>query len=131
MAWTQIEALDSSEPSLLVVTSPVLLTTPVSGQSPPVAPVVAEVMCTVNVLAAWVVPAGTVTGPQDRTPAVIAQVLFQPAPCASIDQDRPGLVGRTSFSVTSWASPMPSFETVSVKPIGSPTFTAGASEVFR
>ena len=100
-AWTQVEALDSSEPSLVVVTSPVLSTTPVSGQSPPVAPVVAEVMCTVNVEAACVVPAGTVTGPQDRTPAVIAQVLFQPAPCESIDQDRPALLGRTSLNVTS------------------------------
>src|SRR5580765_8372036 len=119
MAWTQVEALESSLPSLLVVTLPVLLTTPVSGQSPPVAPVVAEVMCTVHVLASWVVPAGTVTGPQDRTPAVIAQVLFHSAPCASIDHARPGLVGRTSLSVTPWASPMPSFETVSVRLIGS------------
>src|SRR4029079_1732412 len=82
-AWTQVDALDSSEPSLLVVTLPVLLTTPVSGQSPPGAPVVAEEMCTVNIEAAWVVPAGTVTGPQERTPAVIAQVLFQPAPWES------------------------------------------------
>jgi hypothetical protein len=52
MAWTQVEALDWSEPSLLVVTLPVLLTTPLVGQSPPVAPVVGEVMCTVNVDAA-------------------------------------------------------------------------------
>jgi hypothetical protein len=84
----------------------------------------------VNVDAAWVVPAGTVTGPQDRTPAVIAQLLFQPAPCASIDQDRPGLLGRTSCSVTPWASPMPSFQTVIVKPIESPTCTVAASAVF-
>src|SRR5205809_737727 len=52
MAWTQIEALDWSLPSLLVVTEPVLLTTPVVGQAPPVAAVVTEVMCTVNVDAA-------------------------------------------------------------------------------
>jgi hypothetical protein len=52
MAWTHVEALDWSEPSLLVVTLPVLLTTPLVGQSPPVAPVVGEVMCTVNVDAA-------------------------------------------------------------------------------
>src|SRR5436190_1858868 len=100
MAWTQIEALDWSLPSFVVVTLPVLLTTPVFGQSPPVAPVVDEVMCTVKLLAACVVPAGTVTGPQDKTPAAIAQVLFQPAPCEAIDQDRPGLLGRTSLSVT-------------------------------
>src|SRR6478752_3654017 len=40
MAWTQIEALDWSLLSFVVVTLPVLLTTPVVGQSPPVAPVV-------------------------------------------------------------------------------------------
>src|SRR5439155_22904149 len=115
-ACTQVEALEVSEPSLLVATLPVLMTTPVFGQSPPVAPFVDAVMCTVKVLAAGVVPAGTVTGPQDRTPAAIAQLLFQPAPCEAIDQDRPGLLGRTSFSVTPWASPMPSFQTVIVNP---------------
>src|SRR5262249_19520595 len=74
-AWTQTEAESSSEPSLLVVTSPVLSITPVFGQSPPVAPVVGEVMCTVNVEAACVVPAGTVTGPQVRTPRSILQLV--------------------------------------------------------
>src|SRR5215467_13660356 len=103
-AWTQVEALDSSEPSLVVVTLPVLLTTPVSGQSPPVAPVVPEVMCTVKVESDWLVPAGTVTGPQERTPVAIEQLSPNPAPVASIDQERPGLVGRTSFSITPWAS---------------------------
>src|SRR5204862_269909 len=123
MAWTQIEALDWSLPSFLVVTLPVLLTTPVFGQSPPVAPVVDDVMCTVKVLAACVVPAGTVTGPQDKTPAAIAQLLFQPAPCEAIDQDRPAFVGNVSDKVTPWASPLPAVETVNVKPICSPAFT--------
>ena len=107
MACTQVDALESSLPSLLVVTAPVLSTTPVSGQSPPVAPVVADVMCTVNVEFASVVPAGTVAGPQVRTPAAIAQLSPQPAPVLSIDQDRPAFVGRTSLSVTPWASPGP------------------------
>src|SRR5207253_1238839 len=60
-ACTQTESLDWSLPSLLVVTVPVLSTTPVSGQSPPVAPVVPDTMCTVNVDAACVVPAGAAT----------------------------------------------------------------------
>src|SRR5690348_9195775 len=81
-AWTQVEALDWSEPSFVVVTLPVLLTTPVVGQSPPVAPVVPDVMCTVNVDAACVVPAGTVTGPHERTPATIEQLPPKPAPVA-------------------------------------------------
>src|SRR3954454_4068122 len=124
MAWTQIEALDSSVPSLVMVTLPVLSTTPVSGQSPPVAPVVGEVMCTVKVEAACVVPAGTVTPlapPQDSTPAAIEQLEPQPAPCDAIDQDRPALVGKVSFSFTPWASPLPALETVNVNPIGLPT----------
>ena len=95
-----------SEPSFVVVTSPVLSTTPLpSGQTPPVAAVVGEVMCTVNVDAAWVVPPGTVTGPQVRTPAAIAQVEFQPAPCEAIDQDRPAFVGSVSVKDTPFASP--------------------------
>src|SRR5690242_12736002 len=80
-ACTHVEAGDWSDPAFDVVTSPVLLTTPLPpGQSPPVAPVVGEVMCTVNVLAACVVPCGTVTGPQVRTPVAIAHVPPQPAP---------------------------------------------------
>src|SRR6476469_611846 len=117
-ACTQVEALDWSLPSFAVLTLPVLLTTPVSGQSPPVAPVVGEVMCTVNVEAACVVPAGTVTGPQVNSPAAIAQVEFQPAPCDAIDQDRPAFVGSVSDKVTPCASPEPSLYTVSVNPIG-------------
>src|SRR5204863_48742 len=120
-------------PTTWTVAVAVLLTTPVFGQSPPVAPVVGEVMCTVNVDAACVVPAGTVTGPQVSTPNAIAQVLFQPAPCPpeTIDQDRPAFVGSVSDSVTPCASPLPVLETVSVNPIGLPTFTrAGASAVF-
>src|SRR4051794_6743174 len=130
-AATQTSAESSSDPSLVVVTEPVLSTRPVSWQSPPVAVVVSETMCTVNVEAAWVVPAGTVTGPQDKTPARIAQVLFQPAPCESIDQDRPAFVGKESDKVTPCASPLPEFQTVIVKPICSPAFTWAASGVFR
>src|SRR6266516_6591111 len=104
---TQVESFDWSEPSLVVATSPSLSTTPVFGQSPPVAFVVCEVMCTVKVEVALAVFAGTVTGPQSSSPAVIAQVPAQPAPCASIDQDRPALVGRVSLRVTPLASPLP------------------------
>src|SRR5262245_38426925 len=129
-ACTQVEAVSSSEPSFEVVTSPVLVTTPVFGQSPPVAPVVGEVLCTVNVEAACVVFAGTVTGPQVSLPAAIAQLPFQPAPCEAIDQDRPALVGSVSDKVTPCASPSPRLYTVSVKPIGLPTFTFAASAVF-
>ena len=129
-ALTQIAAESSSDPSLVVVTSRCCRPVRSPRQSPPVAAVVPETMCTVKVLAAWVVPAGTVTGPQDRTPARIAQVLFQPAPCDSIDQSRPAFVGNVSLSVTPWASPLPEFQTVIVKPICSPAFTCAASAVF-
>src|SRR3954466_16353511 len=130
-AATHVEAESLSEPSLVVVTSPVLLTTPLPpGQTPPVAAVVGEVMCTLNVEAAWVVPAGTVTGPQVNLPAAIAQAEFQPAPCDAIDQDRPALTGKVSDSVTPCASPVPSLYTVSVKPIGSPALTLPTSGVF-
>src|SRR4051795_8462749 len=116
-AATQVEAVESSEPSFVVVTCPVLSTTPLPpGQTPPVAAVVGEVMCTLNVEAACVVPAGTVTGPQVNLPAAIAQVEFQPAPCDAIDQDRPALTGNVSDSVTPCASPVPSLDTVSVNP---------------
>ena len=57
----------------MVVTLPVLFTTPLPpGQTPPVAAVVVDVMCSVNELAASVVPAGTVFGPQLNVPAAIA-----------------------------------------------------------
>src|SRR3954451_16368248 len=133
-ACTQVDALDWSVPSLVVVTLPVLLTTPLVGQSPPVAPVVGEVMCTVNVLAACVVLCGTVTPfapPQVNTPAAIAQLPFQPAPCESIVQFRPAFVGNVSFSFTPAASPAPEFQTVIVKPTGSPAFTLEASAIFK
>ena len=70
-----------------------------------------------NVLAACVVPAGTVTGPQvsdtsqDRAGAAPTRALD------SIVQSRPAFVGNGSFSVTPWASPLPEFQTVIVKPI--------------
>src|SRR5207302_10618072 len=122
-ALTHVEALDWSLPSLLVVTWPVLSTTPVLGQSPPVAPVVPEVMCTVNVDAACVVPAGTVTGPQDRTPAAIAQLPPHPPPCAAIHQDRPAFVGIVSLNFTPWPSPRPVLATANVNPMRVATFS--------
>jgi hypothetical protein len=57
-------------------------------------------------------------------------VLFQPAPCDSIDQSRPAFVGNVSDKVTPFASPAPEFQTVIVKPICSPAFTCAASGVF-
>ena len=107
---------------------------PLPGQSPPAAAAVVDVMWTVNVELACVVPAGTVTPfepPQDRTPAAIEQLEAQPAPVVSIVHDRPGLVGSVSLSFTPCASPSPVFQTVIVKPIGSPTVTFAASAVFR
>src|SRR5215471_6532831 len=132
-AATQVEAVESPEPSFVVLTSPVLVTTPLpSGQVPPVAAVVCDVMCTVNVLCASVVPAGTVTGPHERTPVCvsIAQVEFQPAPWSSIDQFRPSFTGRVSVSFTPCASPAPVLNTVNVKPMSSPAFTCGLSAFF-
>src|SRR6185437_10958442 len=108
-----------------------LSTAPLPGQSPPVAAVVCEVMCTVNVLAACVVPAGTVTGPHDSTPTLIEQLPAQPEPCLSTDQARPWFVGNVSCNTTPCASPSPAFQTVIVKPMSWPTFTAGASAVLR
>src|SRR5438067_2144411 len=87
-------------------------------------------MCTVNVDAACVVPAGTVTGPQDRTPPAIEQVPPKPAPASAIDQFRPGFFGSGSDRFTPCASPSPEFQTVIVKPIGSPALTCLASAVF-
>ncbi len=109
-----MEAVDRSDPSFVVVTEPVLSTTPLpSGQTPPVDASVPEVMWTVNVLASLVVPAGTVTPfvpPQERTPEAIVQLVGspQPAPVSAIFQDRPGLVGSSSDSLTPYASPLPS-----------------------
>src|SRR5436305_328526 len=91
-------------------------------------------MCTVNVLAACVVLCGTVTPfapPQCNTPAAIAQLPFQPAPCAAIVQDRPAFTGSVSFSFTPAASPAPEFQTVIVKPTGSPALTLEASAIFK
>src|SRR5436189_219330 len=126
-ALTHTEALDWSELSFVVDTEPVLFTTPVVGQLPPVAPVVGEVMWTVYVLAPCDVPAGTVTGPQMRVPALlIAHGLalpLKPAPWPAIVQERPGFVGSGSLIVTPFASPMPVLKTVRVKPIGSPALT--------
>src|SRR6202035_4617830 len=113
-ALTQTVSSDWPEPSFEVVTWPVLSTTPVPGHGPAVSFVVEEMMCTVNVDPARVVLCGTVTPlapPQLRTPAVIAQVPFQPAPggevTVSIDQAKPAFVGSVSFSFTPYASPRP------------------------
>src|SRR5512146_1261033 len=109
-AATQVVAVESSVPSLLVETWPVLLIRPLpSGQTPPVSVVVCEVMWTVKVDSAWVVPAGTVAGPQVRTPTLIAQLVGspQPAPVLSIDQSRPACSGSVSVRVTPCASPLP------------------------
>jgi hypothetical protein len=72
--------------------------------------VVGEVMWTVNVDAASVVPAGTVTPfapPQVRTPAAIAQLPPQPVPCDAIVHASPAVVGSGSLSFTPCASPRP------------------------
>src|ERR1700757_1448915 len=93
-AATHVDADDWSEPSFVVVTLPVLSTTPLPpGQTPPVAAVVGDVMCTVNVLWAFVVPAGTVTGPQSSSPAPIAHEPPQPAPWPAIVHERPAFTG--------------------------------------
>src|SRR5436309_2765340 len=100
-AATHVDALESSEPSFVVVTWPVLSTTPLPpGQTPPVAAVVVEVMCTVNVLPASVVPASTVFGPHVNVPAAMAHVPPQPAPWPAICHERPAFVGSTSDRVT-------------------------------
>src|SRR5579871_6348517 len=88
-------------------------------------------MCTVNVLAARVSPAGIVSGPQVSVPDVIAHVPPQPAPWLAICQFRPGFVGSGSDSVAPYAAPGPVLYTVIVNPIGSPAFTCAASAVFR
>ena len=49
---TQTVSSDEGLPSLVVVTWPVLSTTPLPGHAPAVSLVVGETMCTVNVLAA-------------------------------------------------------------------------------
>src|SRR5579862_4784080 len=107
-AATHVDADDCPEPSFVVVTEPVLSMTPLPpGQTPPVAAVVGDVMCTVNVLAACVVPAGTVTGPQLSVPAAIAHVPAQPAPWLSIVHARPAFAGSGSLMFTPFASPLP------------------------
>src|SRR5438876_631424 len=131
--FTQTVSSDEPEPSLVVATLPVLSTTPLPGHGPAVVLSVCEVMCTVKVDAFCVVFAGTVTGPQSSSvPAgLIAQLLFQPAPCASIDQDTPAFCGSGSDNVTPLASPTPAFQTVTVKPMSSPAFTDAASAFFK
>src|SRR6266704_2275697 len=130
--FTQTVSSDEPEPSLVVLTLPVLSTTPLPGHGPAVSFVVCEVMCTVKVDAFCVVFAGTVTGPQSSSgPAgLIAQVLFQPAPCASIDHDRPAFCGNGSDRVTPFAAPTPAFHTVIVKPMSSLALTWAASAFF-
>src|SRR5262249_2381138 len=106
------------------------LIVPEPGQSPALAAVVVEVMCTVNGDAVSVVPAGTGSGPQGRLAARIVQGLLQPAPRPATLQSRPGGVGTLSGSAAPCASPRPSFQTVIVNPIWPPTLTLAASAVF-
>src|SRR6478752_273275 len=89
-------------------------------------------MCTVNVESSCVVPAGTVTGPQDSSPwSLIEQPPSpQPDPVSAIVQLRPEFVGSWSVRVTPLASPSPEFQTVIVKPIWSPALTWALSAVF-
>jgi len=61
----------------------------------------------------------------------VAPAIEQPAFAGLIDQLIPEPVGRGSFNVTPVALPAPVFETVIVKPIGSPALTEGASAVFE
>lgn len=82
-----------------------------------------------NVEVDWLVPCGTVTGPQVRTPTEIPHDPPQPEPWEAIVQDSPAWAGSTSVRVTSLASPVPLFETVNVNPIGSPAFTTALSGV--
>src|SRR3954454_5651229 len=97
-AATHVDAEDCPEPSFVVVTLPVLFTTPLPpGQTPPVAAVVGDVTCTVNELPACVVPAGTVTGPQVSVPAMMAHEPPQPAPSLAIVHERPEFVGSGSL----------------------------------
>src|SRR5579859_1837501 len=83
------------EPSLPVVTNASLFK---PGHS---ALVVVTVTVTVKVEASWVVPPGTVTGPQFRVCApaapVTAHVLFQPAPWA-LTAHRLVVTGSGSFN---------------------------------
>src|SRR4029077_15993002 len=82
-AATHTTAQSCSEPSVDVDTEPVLLTTPLPGQGPPVAAVVVEVMCTQKVLLPGVVPVGTVTPfwpPHVSVPEAIEHEVPQPAP---------------------------------------------------
>ena len=93
---------------------------------------VPETMCTVNVESSCFVPAGTVTGPQVRTPCwLIEQPPWpQPEPVSAIVQSRPEFAGSWSVRVTPCASPSPEFQTVIVKPIWSPALTCALSAVF-
>src|SRR5579871_1508906 len=128
---THVVASDVSEPPFVAETPAVLSTTPSPvGQEPPVACVVVDVMWTVKLLAACVVPAGTVAGPQFSTPAVIEHEPPQPEPWLAICQLSPAFAGNWSRIATPYASPLPEFDTVSVKPIWSPAFTCALSAAF-
>ena len=116
----------------VVVTLPVLLTTPVSGQSPPVAPVVVGGDVHRERRARpGSSPRAPSPGRRSATPAVIAQV---PVPTRTLrmrsTRTDPDSSAACRSSVTPCASPVPSFQTVIVKPIGSPAFTCAASAVF-
>src|SRR5206468_456415 len=74
-------------------------------------------------------------GPHDSTwlPAA-PEIEHRPGfDCESIDQVTPAPepAGRLSLTVTPLARPVPLFDTLTVKPIGSPAFTVALSAVFR
>src|SRR5438093_228073 len=114
---TSMESEALSEPSLVVVTLAVLST----GEVAAVAEVVPEVMCTVKEA-----PGARSTGPQDRTPAAMAQ---EGSVELSMDQLSPASVGRGSDTVTLRAVPAPELVTVMANPMGSPAETEGSSAV--
>src|SRR5829696_5753099 len=113
---TSTDAESVSDPSLLVLTEPVL------SMSPQLAAVVGDVMWTDLLPPPAIVPKSQVSFPS---------AMEQPESefCASIDQTRPSALGSVSVTVTSRASPSQMFSTVSVKPISSPALTESASAV--
>src|SRR5262245_3874221 len=101
------DALELSEPSLVVATDAVLLTVPQSAAS------VGELRWTERVA-----PAAMSPNEQLSTPDEIWQFAL------SSDQLKP--VGRLSLTVTPWARPAPLLVTTMSKPIGSPALTGPA-----
>ena len=112
LTWMEAEAL--ALPSLVVVTSAVLLTVP------QLALVVGDVMWT-----CLLAPLPRVPKLQERTPLEIEQPVSDPP--ASIDHVIPALVGSVSETATPVADPVPLFVTVIRNPMGEPAETELAS----